>query len=319
MFDGFAHVWTPLTEARRVRQRPVRLFLAGEPLVLFRNSSGALACLIDRCPHRGVALSLGAVGADGCIECPFHGWRFDASGQNRHVPLNPDAKRDILGAIPVPVREIGGLIWVYTAPGASAPSEPAPPEGMTGAHFTRIYLERIWSCHWTRAMENMLDSPHLPFVHRATIGRDYRSRMTTSSRMEVTWTETPEGGLARAILDGVDNGGVLEFRKPNIMVLHIPIPGRHFRIHALVIPVDAKTTRMALVGSRDFARARLFNPFFTRSNLRILNEDRAVVESSQPTEIPPPGQERSVRTDQATLAFRKYYFDALKPSRAVPA
>lgn len=316
MFDGFAHVWTPLIETRRVKDKPLRIVLAGEPLVLFRSPSGAVSALIDRCPHRGVALSLGSVGADGCIECPFHGWRFDGAGQNRHVPLNPDAKRELLGAIPIPARQLGEMIWVYTAPGAAAPSEPSPPEGMVAPGLARIYLERAWSCHWTRAMENMLDSPHLPFVHRATIGKALRRRMNPSSRMDIDWTETAHGGIARAVLDGVDGGAFLEYHKPNIMALHIPIPGRHFRFHALVIPVDQHTTRMVLAGSRDFARAPFMNVFFSLTNLRILNEDRAVVESSQPAEIPPPGQERSVRTDQATLAFRKYYFEVLRPSRA---
>ena len=68
MFEGFANVWTPLIEARTVSQRPMRLVLAGEPVVLFRGANDAIGALIDRCPHRGVALSLGQVGPDGCLE-----------------------------------------------------------------------------------------------------------------------------------------------------------------------------------------------------------------------------------------------------------
>jgi phenylpropionate dioxygenase-like ring-hydroxylating dioxygenase large terminal subunit len=316
MFDGFAHVWTPLIEARRITARPLRVMLAGEPLVLFRGAGGAIGALIDRCPHRGVALSLGAVGADGCLECPFHGWRFDVNGANRHVPLNPDAKRDLLGAIAAPVRQIGDMVWVYTAPGSAAPVEPVAPEGLTAAGLTRVYVERIWKCHWTRAMENMLDSPHLPFVHRATIGRVLRRRMTNGSRMDIAWEETAWGGRARTALDGRDGGGSLEYYKPNIMALTIPIPGRHFRIYALVAPIDEATTRLTLAASRDFLRASALNALFARSNRRIADEDQAVVESSQPREIPPPGGERSVRTDAATLQFRRYYHDVLKPSAA---
>ena len=29
MFDGFAHVWTPLIETRRVKDKPLRIVLAG--------------------------------------------------------------------------------------------------------------------------------------------------------------------------------------------------------------------------------------------------------------------------------------------------
>ncbi|MCI3135000.1 aromatic ring-hydroxylating oxygenase subunit alpha [Phenylobacterium aquaticum] len=316
MFDGFAHVWTPLVTARSLGRTPLGLTLAGERVVLFRDARGQVGALIDRCPHRGVALSLGHVAPDGCLECPFHGWRFDRTGANRHVPFNPQARRETLGATPIPVRELGDLIWVYTAPGATAPVEPQPPEGLIAPGLRRTLIARTWACHWTRAMENMLDSPHLPFVHRATIGKPVRRRMTPTSTMEITWEDTAFGGRSRAILDGDDKGAHLEFHRPNIMALHIPIPGRHLRIHALVIPVDQATTRLMVVASRDFAKLGLLEPFFARMNARIADEDRAVVESSQPSEVPPLAQEHSVATDRATREFRRYYFETLRPSAA---
>ncbi len=315
MFEGFANVWTPLVEVRRVGRAPLRVMLAGEALVLFRHAEGVSA-LLDRCPHRGAALSLGQVCADGTIECPFHGWRFDRTGANVQVPLDPGARREHLGAVALPTRILGEMVWVYTAPGAVAPEEPVAPEGLTAPGLARTYVERIWDCHWTRAMENMLDSPHLPFVHRRTIGRLLRRRMTPTSQMEIDWQPTAAGGRVVAALDGRSGGGSLEFFRPNMMALTIPIPRRHFRIHALVTPMDAQTTRLTLVASRDFARSRLLEPLFARSNRRIADEDQRVVESARPREIPPAGQERSVATDAATLQFRKYYFEVLRTSRA---
>ena len=243
MFEGFARVWTPVLQSAALGKKPVGLKLAGQPIVLFRGPGGQPGALIDQCPHRGVALSLGRVQADGCLECPFHGWRFSASGQNTHVPFNPSAKREQLGATPLPVREIGDLIWIYTAPGITAPVEPQVPYSLSDPRLARIYLTRQWNCHWTRAMENMLDSPHLPFVHRTTIGARYRKVMGPDSSMEITWEDTAFGGRTKAILDGRDNGSWLEFYRPNVMVLHIPIPKRHLRIHALVVPVDEPAAR----------------------------------------------------------------------------
>jgi len=316
MFDGFAQVWTPLMRTQRLGRKPLRLMLAGEPVVVFRGANGAVGALIDRCPHRGVALSLGKVGGDGCLECAFHGWRFDTDGANRLVPLNPDAKLDQLSAQALPTRQIGEMIWVYTAPVAAAPSEPTVPDGLRAPDLMRVYVERHWACHWTRAMENMLDSPHLPFVHRRTIGRIYRRRMTPQSRMDISWEETPSGGRSQASLDGDGNAAFLEFFRPNIMALHIPIPGKHLRIHALVVPAEAGRTRLTVVASRDFATARVLNPLFARMSGRIADEDRAVVESSGMLETPPAGSEHSVASDRATLQFRKYYYEALRPSAA---
>src|SRR5262245_31074696 len=112
MFEGFAGVWTPVAMTFDLKERrPFGVKIAGTPVVLFRGKAGEARALVDRCPHRGVALSLGKV-KDGCIECPFHGWRLEGSGQVCHVPWNPDAKLAMLRGVPLPVREIAGQIWV---------------------------------------------------------------------------------------------------------------------------------------------------------------------------------------------------------------
>ncbi len=316
MFEGFARVWTPALLTRRLKQRPVRVVVAGEAVVLFRGQGGPIGALIDSCPHRAAALSLGRVTPEGCLECPFHGWRFAPDGTNQGAPLNPDARLEMLGATALPVRQAGDFIWIYTAAGEAPPGEPLAPEGLTAPGLARTYVERDWACHWTRAMENMLDSPHLPFVHRKTIGRIVRERMTPASRMDIAWEDTPYGGRATATLDGHGPGAVLDFYRPNIMALTIPVPGRHLRIHAIVTPAEAGRTRLTVAGSRDFATFGLLNPVFAWMNGRIADEDRAVVESSGPGEIPPPGVEPAVGTDRATLMFRAYYHHALRDSAA---
>ena len=67
--------------------------------------------------------------------------------------------------------------------------------------------------------------------------------MTTKSAMDITWEETPWGGRASASLDGDGTGAFLEFFAPNMMALNIPIPGKHLRIHALVVPAEEGRTR----------------------------------------------------------------------------
>jgi phenylpropionate dioxygenase-like ring-hydroxylating dioxygenase large terminal subunit len=314
-FAGFADVWTPAMLLRKLGGRPLRVVVAGVPLVVFRDGRGKSGALVDRCPHRGAALSLGRVAPDGTLECPYHGWRFDVEGANRAVPLNPQARCETLGAAAVPVREIGDLLWVYTRPGAAAPPEPLVPESLTDPGLSRTYIERDWACHWTRAMENMLDFPHLPFVHRRTIGRTYRA-MTPRSRLDIQWEDTAFGGRARASLDGDAGGAWVEFYRPNMTVLHIPIPGRRLRIHSLATPAAPGRTRMMVAVSRDFARWPVLEPLFRWRNGRVIDEDQAVVESGGPGEIPPPGREHSVATDLTTLQFRRYYYAVLRASSA---
>lgn len=320
MFEGFAHVWTPVGISSRLKAgRTLSVEVAGEPLALFRDAKGAVGALLDRCPHRGVKLSLGKVTAEGCLECPFHAWRFDRQGQVCAIPLNPDAKRERLFAHAVPVRDLGGLLWVYTAPVARAPVEPTVPDALIRPECVKTFLQVDWKAHWTRAMENMLDSPHVPFLHRKTIGRFVRPKLKEGSRMEIEWEDTPFGGWTRASVDGdFEGAGKLEFYKPNMMVLHIPIPGKTFRMHAIAVPRNPRETSMIVVGARSFARFSLLNYFFNRANLKIVREDQAVVESSQPAEVPLAAEEKSVRTDRATLQFRRYYYAELRSSSAQP-
>jgi len=135
--------------------------------------------------------------------------------------------------------------------------------------------------------------------------------------MDVHWEDTPYGGRTSSRMEGqAVDGAWLDFYRPNMMVLNIPIPGKVFRMHAFCVPVDASRVRMIIIGARSFATLPLLNPLFNRSNKKIAAEDRAVVESSFPVEIPLPSEEQSVRTDRATLQFRKYYHAVLRGSSA---
>ena len=215
MFRGFANVWTIAGSSRELKRgAPLALQVAGERLVLFRDGEGRARALVDRCPHRGVKLSLGKV-VEGCLECPFHGWRFAGDGANCHVPWNPEAKRSPLGATPVPVRERGGLLWLYTAPGADAPGEPEAPEVLERPGVSVCTFATEWQTHWTRAMENMLDWPHLPFIHRRTIGHNLP--LQPGSRMDIAWEERPWGGHTTITIDGKPQEGALDYRFPNAM------------------------------------------------------------------------------------------------------
>lgn len=228
------------------------------------------------------------------------------------MPWNPEAKTEQLGAISIPVREAAGLLWLFT--GSDALTEPFVTASLLQPGVKQCTQSALWQCHWTRAMENMLDMPHLPFVHRRTIGKPMAEAGT--ERMEIDWTETDYGAELCGAIAGRSRQTRLTYLWPNAMELIIDPPGKTLRIIAVCLPETAQTTRMIFVSLRSFAKARLFNPLFRWSNRRIAAEDKLVLESSQPVEVPPPDEERSVRTDRPTLAFRKSYFARLKATAA---
>src|SRR6059036_3610201 len=71
---------------------PLARVVNGVPVVLYRDSTGRVAALEDRCPHKNVALSLGRVQGD-MLQCRYHGWCFDRSGSLLDVPCRAPAER----------------------------------------------------------------------------------------------------------------------------------------------------------------------------------------------------------------------------------
>ncbi len=309
MFEGFANIWTPVALASELKpQKPLAVQVAGTPLVLFRNEEGGVSALVDRCPHRGVALSLGTI-KGGNLECPFHGWQLDSKGHVCNVPWNPDAKLQGLRGIAIPVREIAQQLWVYTSHVNEPTSEPAVNETLLRKDVRVSGFAIEWNTHWTRAMENMLDWPHLPFVHKATIGKSMRKQ--TEQRMDVAWEERPWGAHTYIQINGKAEPGSLDLRWPNQMNLHIPIPNKLLMMLVACVPIDEGRTKMLMIMARNFLTNPIFDWFFHRTNLKIAMEDKAIVESSFPNMVPPASEEKSVRTDAPTLAFRKRYYAEL--------
>lgn len=301
-FAELTGAWMPVLPVRELRDGPVGLWLAGEPIALFRTPRGP-AALIDRCPHRSAPLSRGRV-VGGCLECPYHGWRFRGDGACVSVPLNPGARRERLGATACPLRVAGGLIWVFT--GAAASGEPVVPEALLRPGVRVAMRHQVWRCHWSRAMENMLDAPHLPFVHRKSIGRGIRKQLRRSTRLHQDIRDTPTGFELR-FQYGDGDAGTLFWVRPNGMVLDLRGGRWLTRLHVWCVPAESGYTRMVVAIARDFG---LLNPavaLLNWVNHRVLLEDRSTVESIGTAPVPPPGSEMSVRTDRATLRFRAWY------------
>ncbi len=74
--DRFFH---PVYDVAKLRDKPVRVQVAGTAYVLFRDAAGQAGALLDRCPHRFAPLSQGWV-KNGRLTCPYHGWHFDREG-----------------------------------------------------------------------------------------------------------------------------------------------------------------------------------------------------------------------------------------------
>ncbi len=150
--------------------------------MLFRDSGGRPQALLDRCAHRGMALSAGRVVGD-CVQCPYHGWQYDGSGQLCALPAlasgetmpKPRAMRSY------PATEQDGHVWVWIGDREPA-GEPFhfPYHGERG--WTTFFMYTRFEATVEACLENFLDVPHTLFVHPGL----FRGDETRQTRVRVT-------------------------------------------------------------------------------------------------------------------------------------
>ncbi len=148
---------------------PLGVRLLGVDYVVWRSSNGELVAAPDRCPHRESPLSIGTV-TDGCLTCPYHGWRFGDGGACVEVPSS-GAGRPVPPKAHLPavhVREQYGLVWI--CPGEPRADIPTM-EAENDPAYRRINsgVDR-WTTSATRMTDNFLDISHFPWVHKGTFG-----------------------------------------------------------------------------------------------------------------------------------------------------
>ena len=91
--------WYAILESDEVKTRkPIGVTRMGEKLVAWRDTRGMVTVMSDKCPHRGVQLSVGVLKGD-CIQCPYHGWKWDMDGSLVDACYRDDYPEDPVGRI----------------------------------------------------------------------------------------------------------------------------------------------------------------------------------------------------------------------------
>jgi phthalate 4,5-dioxygenase len=161
---------------------PVRVKILGERLVAFRDTGGRLGLIAEFCAHRGVSLWFGRNEEHG-IRCPYHGWKYDVTGQCVDVPSEP-AENGFCSRIRLdayPCIERAGVVWAYLGPEGKQPAEPAYDWTLVPDSH-RYVSKRLQECNWLQAMEGALDSIHSTFLHRYSVGDDPLLKRDAKSR-----------------------------------------------------------------------------------------------------------------------------------------
>ncbi|TFL09436.1 aromatic ring-hydroxylating dioxygenase subunit alpha [Pusillimonas caeni] len=175
MGELFRRYWLPALLSEELPEpdcAPVRVQLLSERLLAFRDSSGRLGLVDEFCAHRGVSLWFGRNEEDG-LRCPYHGWKYDVTGQCVDVPSEP-VENGYAARIKLksyPLIERGGVLWTYMGPPELQP-EPPEFEFCTVAPERSYVSKRFQDCNYLQAMEGGIDSSHVSFLHSGALNHD---------------------------------------------------------------------------------------------------------------------------------------------------
>ena len=158
MPDVITRFFHPVLKARELKDKPVRVEVAGQAYVLFRDGTGKAAALADACPHRFAPLSAGRVRKDGRLECPYHGWTFNAEGQG-HSPSQPSLKKCDARAFQLLERQ--DYLWLA---GKDTPLSAFPDFAPEGYEYTGAF-SMLFRAPLHVAIDNFSEDEHTPFVH----------------------------------------------------------------------------------------------------------------------------------------------------------
>ena len=283
--------------------KPARVL--GEDVVIWRQNGQALVWQ-DLCIHRGTRLSLGQVTADGCLECPYHGWIYNEMGQCVRIPAHPQQKPPPKAKVKTYTsQEKFGAIWVCLG----KPRHPFPhfAEWDDSSYRHIITGPHPYQAQAPRAIENFLDMAHLSFVHRGYLGVPDRAEIE-----DYEVEHTNEGIVARDIKiyqpdpDGTGIGAVVSYTFKVFRPLMAYFGKEKYAAMLAVTPVDESLSQgymMACIQGRDDVPEADLHAF----QRLIINQDVPIVQSQRPELLPLDLQaELHLRSDRTAIAYRQW-------------
>jgi phenylpropionate dioxygenase-like ring-hydroxylating dioxygenase large terminal subunit len=303
VYRSLRHFWHPVIRADQVADAPRRVTLCGHQLVVVRLD-GECCVFNDLCAHRGTALSLGKVvaGADGDeLRCPYHGWQYDHDGRCTLAPQRPDLAGRLRARIKrYNAMERYGLVWVCLE---DEPRFPLPdfPQ-WDDPSYDKIFMpDTTWKCSAPRRTENYTDLAHFAIVHDGYLGdADHPEvvqhrvwsepeRGVLHLDLEEPMYEPPESASAKTLEHESELLNVAKTHHvfmPLTVLLDADTNGQHYCLFFHPSPVGPKETRNFTIGARNYGSKVTLHEAMVEFNTIIYEQDRPIVESQRPEELP---------------------------------
>jgi phenylpropionate dioxygenase-like ring-hydroxylating dioxygenase large terminal subunit len=162
---NLAASWYVAMQSEDLGEKPKSIRLFGKSLVAWRDQKSQPVIMEPYCSHKGASLTIGNI-VDGCIQCPFHHWRYNSSGECVYIPdgeqIPPVARQFTYITV-----EKYGYIWVWY--GSKTPLFPLPnfsPMEEEKRNYMPAYLSTETKTTVRQVIENALDYYHLNTLHK---------------------------------------------------------------------------------------------------------------------------------------------------------
>lgn len=161
--------WYMAVDAEDVsEEKPLGVKVAGEDIVLYRNSENKVVAMQDLCPHRLAPLSIGRIEGDD-IRCMYHGIKFGSDGQCKEVPGQEKIPK-VLCVKPYAVSEGHEWVWVWIGDQDKADEALLPDQRFHDPELFNVRKDSVkFDASYELFNDNTCDLSHVAYVHEDTL------------------------------------------------------------------------------------------------------------------------------------------------------
>ncbi|CAI0444862.1 unnamed protein product [Linum tenue] len=328
-FDWYSQ-WYPLMPVCDLDKKVPRalMVLGMDVVVWWDRNENAWKVFDDMCPHRLAPLSEGRIDPAGRLQCVYHGWCFDGSGNCKLIPQAPadgppvqTSKRACVAAYPTIVHHDMVWFWPNSDPQYKdiiAKEKPPYFPELDDPSFTTVMGSRDLPYGYEVLIENLMDPAHLPYAH-FKLGstqpfKEMRDREGGRPLDFIVKTQGIEGFDA-------DGFGYIQFKAPCFLSYRITTPAgnnkpRKAALIFMSVPVSPGNSRYIWAFPRNFDiwvdkvlprwMAHMATNIILDSDLYLLH-----VEERKIKEMGPKNWQKAcflpIKSDALVIGFRNWF------------
>jgi phenylpropionate dioxygenase-like ring-hydroxylating dioxygenase large terminal subunit len=263
-------------------------------IALFRDSKGNACAVLDKCLHRHALLSKGDVVGDE-IMCPYHGWKFNGSGEVTDIPSEGPYKisgKRCQQAFKTLERD--GVIWIWMGEAGQEKTEKLwnfP--NYERPNWVHYFMITDFNNEVTNLAENFMDVPHTVWVHKGW----FRNKALREVPITV---ETQNGGVLVTYHQANDEIGVLirpilnPKNEPMVHTDHFIFPnvtcvdysfGENYKyiINSQITPISSMKSRVYTYIAYQLPYiGKILKPFIQFYTRQVIEQDVRIMDIQRP-------------------------------------